>query len=29
MTGPGYDLVTGIGSYQANVLAPALAAEPN
>ena len=27
--GPGYDLVTGIGSYQANVLAPALVAEPN
>jgi subtilase family serine protease len=27
--GPGYDLVTGIGSYQANVLAPVLAADPN
>jgi len=27
--GPGYDLVTGIGTYQANVLAPALVAKPN
>jgi subtilase family serine protease len=27
--GPGYDLVTGIGTYQANVLAPALVALPN
>jgi subtilase family serine protease len=27
--GPGYDLVTGIGSYQANNLAPALVADPN
>ena len=27
--GPGYDLITGIGSYQANVLAGALAADPN
>ena len=27
--GPGYDLVTGIGTYQANKLAPALAADPN
>jgi subtilase family serine protease len=27
--GPGYDLVTGIGTYQANVLATALVAEPN
>ena len=26
---PGYDLVTGIGTYQANVLAPALVADPN
>jgi len=26
---PGYDLITGIGSYQANVLAPALVAAPN
>ncbi|MGO9516607.1 MAG: S8 family serine peptidase [Candidatus Korobacteraceae bacterium] len=29
LPGPGYDLVTGIGSYQANVLAPALVAAPN
>ncbi len=28
-TGPGFDLVTGIGTFQANVLAPALAANPN
>jgi len=27
--GPGYDLITGIGSYQANVLAQALVAAPN
>jgi subtilase family serine protease len=27
--GPGYDLVTGIGTYQANVLAPALVADPD
>ena len=27
--GPGYDLVTGIGTYQANNLAPALVADPN
>lgn len=27
--GPLYDLVTGIGTYQANILAAALAAEPN
>lgn len=27
--GPGYDLATGIGSYHANSLAPALAADPN
>ncbi len=29
MAGPGYDLVTGIGTYQANVLASALIAAPN
>jgi len=28
-TGPGYDLVTGIGTYQANNLAPALVADTN
>jgi len=28
-TGPGYDLVTGIGTYQANTLVNALAADPN
>jgi len=27
--GPGYDLVTGIGTYQANILATALVADPN
>jgi len=27
--GPGYDLATGIGSYQVNNLAPALVADPN
>ena len=27
--GPGYDLTTGIGTYQANTLGPALAALPN
>ena len=27
--GPGYDLVTGIGTYQANILAAALVADPN
>lgn len=27
--GPGYDLVTGIGTYRANVLAPLLVADPN
>jgi subtilase family serine protease len=27
--GPGYDLVTGIGTYKANDLAPALVADPN
>ena len=27
--GPGYDLVTGIGTYKANALAPALVAAPN
>ncbi len=27
--GPGYDLVTGIGTYQANTLAQALVADPN
>jgi len=29
VAGPGYDLVTGIGSYQANRLAPVLVADPN
>jgi hypothetical protein len=28
-TAPGYDLVTGIGTYQANNLAPVLVADPN
>ena len=28
-TGPGFDLVTGIGTYQANTLAPALVADTN
>jgi len=28
-TGPGYDLVTGIGTYQANTLVNALVADPN
>ncbi|MGA2902474.1 MAG: hypothetical protein ABSD98_01475 [Candidatus Korobacteraceae bacterium] len=27
--GPGYDLATGIGSYRANALSPALVADPN